>query len=175
MPDWGNVDGTVPGRVSKMSVDSVVDEWVSEDDLVVEVGPSKGYTSCEIANISGAEVVGVDVPEAYSRGVADNEYGEGPNPDFVAGVTPIMPIQDGAIDGVVAFNSVTYLCRNIGSMMAEPNEEAVMNDYVEEAAADILKDFSRVTGDEGYVILGEQTDQSYLVLQKNDRMESGRL
>ena len=73
IPDWGNVDGTLAGRVSKMDLDDIVEDYFSEGDTVVEVGCAYGYTSTEIANISGADVIGVDVPEAFCRGVFENQ------------------------------------------------------------------------------------------------------
>jgi len=174
MPDWGNVDGTKPGRVSDMDLDNVIDRWVSEDDIVLEVGCSKGYTSSEIANISEAEVVGVDVPEVYSNGIVENKHGRGPSPQYFSAVAPVLPFKEGSVEGVAALNSLTYLCRNIGKIAVEREQkgnrdrENVQKEYTQEAITDMLDELNRVTADKSYVILGEQTDHSYLVLEKDD-------
>lgn len=175
LPDWGNVDGTLSGRVRKMGLDGVVDEYFSEDDTVVEVGCARGYTSTEIANISGADVVGVDVPEAYSGGVSENRYGDGPDPEYVSGVAPSLPFRDGSVDGVAALNSVTYLARSLGSVAAEREEgvssgqrERLEEFYTRGVVRDILDDFERITDEGGYLLLGEQTDSSYLLLERED-------
>jgi hypothetical protein len=174
MPEWGNVDGTLPGRIREMDLDDVVEEYVSEDDTVLDMGCAEGYTSVEVANISGADVIGVDVPEAFSRGTAGNKYGEGPEPDYVSGLAPSLPVKDGSLNGVVALNSASYLVRNIGSM-ASDYEEGASEDQMERLGdlhrggmtERLLDDFHRATGEDGYVLLGEQTDSSYLVLEKD--------
>ena len=174
MPEWGNVDGTLSGRVSKMDLDGVVDDYISEDDIVVEVGSSTGYTTTEVANISEAEVVGVDVPEAFSRGTVGNRYGPGPEPSYVSGLAPELPFKDDSLDGVVAFNSVTYLARNIGSLASEMHEDISDSRsqrlgelYSQGIVREFLEEFDRITGEDGYVLLGEQSDSSYLVLEKD--------
>lgn len=174
LPDWGNVDGTLSGRVRKMNLDDVIDEYFSESDTVVEVGCADGYTSTEIANISGANVVGVDVPEAYSRGVSENKYGDGPAPGYVSGVAPELPFQEDSIDGIAALNSVTYLARSLGSVAADrqnvskESREQVEDFYTQSVVRDILDDFERVTKEGRYVLLGEQSDSSYLLLEKEE-------
>jgi hypothetical protein len=176
MPEWSNVEGTLSGRIRKMNLDDVIEEYVSEDDIVVEVGSSKGYTSVEIANITDAQVLGADVPEAFSRGTANNRYGKGPEPDYVSGIAPFLPIKDESVDGIVALNSVSYLCRNIGSLATDYEEgaseqqlEKLEELHSQSMAKNLLDDFDRITGESGYVILGEQTDSSYLVLEKDDK------
>lgn len=175
LPDWGNVDGTLSGRVRKMNIDDVIDEYFSEEDTVVEVGCAEGYTSTEISNISGANVVGVDVPEAYSRGVSNNKYGNGPTPGYVSGVAPELPFKEESIDGIAALNSVTYLARSLGSVAAdrqdnisEESREQVEDFYTQSVVRDVLDDFERVTKEGGYVLLGEQSDSSYLLLEKEE-------
>jgi len=174
LPDWGNVDGTLSGRVRKMNLDDLIDEYFSEEDTVVEVGCARGYTSTEIANISGAKVVGVDVPEAYSRGVSENRYGDGPSPEYVSGVAPELPFKDESVDSIAALNSVTYLARSLGSVAADrqnvstKSRDQVEKFYTQSVVRDVLEDFERVTKEGGYVLLGEQSDSSYLLLEKED-------
>lgn len=175
LPEWGNVDGTLSGRVGKMDIDDVVGEYFSEDDIIAEVGCAKGYTSTELANISGAEVVGVDVPEAFSQGVSRNKYGDGPTPAYVSGAAPSLPFKEESLDGIAALNSVTYLARSLGSVAAEEEigasdyqREKLKEFYTQSVVRDLLEDFGRVVQDEGYVVLAEQSDSSYLLLQKDE-------
>lgn len=175
LPEWGNVDGTLSGRVRKMEVSDVVEEYFSEDDNIVEVGCARGNTSVEIANISGSNVVGVDVPEAYARGVAENRYGDGPDSGYVSGLAPELPFKEDSIDGIAALNSVTYLARSLGSVAAdrmetgsEEERENVEELYRQDVVRDVLEDFERITKEGGYVLLGEQSDCSYLVLEKQE-------
>lgn len=175
LPDWGNVDGTLSGRVRKMGIDDVVDEYFSEEDTVVEVGCAQGYTSTEIANISGADVVGVDVPEAYSRGVSENKYGDGPDPVYVSGVAPSLPFKEDSVDGIAALNSVTYLARSLGSVAAdaqninsENQRERLKAFYTQGVVRDLLEDFERVTDEGSHLLLGEQSDSSYLLLEREE-------
>jgi hypothetical protein len=173
-PEWANVRGTLPSRItSNMGSDEVVDRQVSEDDVVLDVGSSEGYTSLEVEEISGADVVGVDMPGAFSGGGVKG-YGES-SPEYVGGVAPSLPFEDGSVDGVTAFNSVTYLVRNIGAVaeevndVSDPDRSRRLRDMSETAMAEeLLDDFDRATGEDGYVLLGEQTDESYLLLEKSD-------
>lgn len=160
MPEWGNVDGTLPGRISKMELEPVIERYVSEDDLVAEIGSAEGYTSTEMANLSGAKVVGVDMPEVFSQGVSENRYGEGPKPEYVAGVAPFLPFQDDSFDVVAGLNSVTYLSRNIGSLASDPHDDATEEQherleqlYTASFVRGLLDEFDRIT-DDGTVILG---------------------
>ncbi len=175
LPEWGNVDGTLSGRVRKMEIDDVIDQYFSGEEYVVEVGCAQGYTSTEIANISGAHVVGVDVPEAYSRGTSENKYGDGPTPKYVSGLSPELPFKEDSVDGIAALNSVTYLARSLGSVAADRTEtvseqhrEEVEELYQQEVVRDLLEDFERITKEGGHVVLGEQSDSSYLVLEKEE-------
>lgn len=175
LPEWGNVDGTLSGRVSKMEISDVVEEYFSEEDNIIEVGCARGKTSVEIAEISEANVVGVDVPEAYARGVAENKYSNGPDPQYVSGLAPELPFKEESVDGIAALNSVTYLARSLGSVAADRMEtssdeqrENIERLYQQDVVRDVLEDFERITKEGGHVILGEQTDCSYLVLEKQD-------
>lgn len=175
LPNWGNVDGTLSGRVRKMDLDDIVEDYFSEDDTIVEVGCASGYTSTEIANISGANVVGIDVPEAYAGGVSENKYGDGPKPGYFSGVAPELPFQEDSVDGIAALNSVTYLARSLGSVAADRHEDVSTQDrekiedfYTQSVVRDVLGDFERVTKEGGYVLLGEQSDSSYLLLEKEE-------
>lgn len=175
LPDWGNVDGTLAGRVSNMDLDDIVEDYFSEGDTVVEVGCAYGYTSTEIANISGADVIGVDVPEAFSGGVSENRYGEGSKPGYFSAVAPSLPFKESSVDGIVALNSVTYLARSLGSVAADregdvsPGQrDRLENFYTQGVVRDLLEDFERITKDGGYLLMGEQSDSSYLLIEKAD-------
>lgn len=158
-----------------MNVDDVVEEYFSEENTVVEVGCSNGYTSTEIANISGADVVGVDVPEVYSGGVSENKYGDRPKPSYVSGVAPSLPFKENSVDGIAALNSVTYLARSLGSVAADSEEvetksqkERLEKFYTQGVVRDLLEDFDRITDEGSYLLLGEQSDSSYLLLEREE-------
>lgn len=175
LPDWGNVDGTLSGRVRKMDMTDIVKEYFSENDIIVEVGCAQGYTTTEIANISDTEIIGVDVPEAFSRGTAENKYGDGPQPDYVSGVAPFLPFEEDSVDGIAALNSVTYLARSLGSVAADKEKGAsqkqkkILEDFhTQGIVRDLMGDFERITSEGSYLLLGEQTDSSYLLLERED-------
>ncbi|MDY6761512.1 MAG: hypothetical protein SVY41_00515 [Candidatus Nanohaloarchaea archaeon] len=176
-PEWGNVNGTLSDRLTAMNIDDVVAEYIDPDNLVVEIGPAEGYTSIGMCNITGADVLGIDLPAVFAGGTATNRHGPGPEPSFLGGVAPFLPVQDSVADGVAAFNSVTYLARNIGTVAADRlaaaghvpdgRYDVAREVYVDRMVDDLLHDMARVTDDDGYALLAEQTDCSYLVLEKD--------
>lgn len=156
---WRNTAGSSPDRLYRMGHADVVDEYFSGEDVIVDVGCSNGSTSTNLSNTTEAEIMGVDLPQVLSRSeLSENQYGEGSQPQYVGGLSPHLPLQDSSVDGVAALNSLTYLARQ----MEDP----------EEFSKSVLEDFARITNPGGYVLLGEQTESSYLVLQEDS--ESGR-
>ncbi|MFB6076758.1 MAG: class I SAM-dependent methyltransferase [Candidatus Nanohaloarchaea archaeon] len=156
-PGWRNVNGTAPGRLYAMGLDGVLERYMDVNEIWTEIGCATGYTTVGAANITGAEMVGVDLPHVVDDTVTD-PYGDGPEPAYVGAVAPDLPFAEGAFDGVLAPNSLTYLARQIG----QEDGAAARQAFVDET----LTKLGRITRDNGALILAEQADSSRLVLER---------
>lgn len=160
--DW-RVGTTRSGRYTvDMGLRNPLDRMIEEDDVILDLGCSHGYTTYDLSEMySNAHVLGIDASERVkdSKKIRPND-----SPDHLSslqGVSPGLPFS-AEIDAIIACNSIHKVAHQIRKDATE-GEKDLQREYIKET----LQDLSEASRQDGSLLMADARTLSYIRLDRS--------